>query len=253
MKRKIKILFENVRVSKEMGNIEEAIAYLHQIIEEDETNVMAYYLIANFYFELQNTETSIEYCDRALTIDPLYKEALELKAIIYEKQNEDLKAEEYYLKALEVDANFHNARNKLIHLYFYKIKNYEKTNIHCNYMLKNRDVERNEYKKKEKIKVAEHWFLLTTNIYASSLIKSKQYLEAINVIKEVVSFSRTYVDYFPGFFHAEEEQIYKLYYLMKDEKGMEESRNILIDECGFPEEELLDFEKEAEEGQLRTL
>ena len=253
MKRKIKTLFENVRVSKEMGNIEEAIAYLHQIIEEDETNVMAYYLIASFYLELRETETSIEYCDRALAIDPLYKEALELKAIIYEKQNEVLKAEEYYLKALDVDPNFHNARVKLIHLYYFKMKNYEKTNFHCDYMLKNRDVERNEYKKKDKIKIADNWFLLTANIYASSLIKSKQYLEAINVIKEEVSFSRTYVDYFPGFFHVEEEQIYKLYYLLKDEKGMEESRNTWVNEYNFPEEHLLNFEKEAEEGELGTL
>ncbi|MEN9917677.1 MAG: hypothetical protein RL662_113 [Bacteroidota bacterium] len=253
MSKKSKLLIAEAREYRKLGDKENTLALLHQAIEDDSTDLVAHYLLAAIYYELRSVEASHEYCDKVLNIDPLYKEALELKAIIHEKQEEYSLSEKYFLKGLEIDSGFHNARYNLINLYYYKIKDYEKTAYHCEWMLKNRDSERLAYSKQKRMKVAEIWYLQINNIYVSSLIKLKLYQKAIDAIKDQVDFCMTFVTYFPGFFHAEDEQIYKLYYLLKDNEGILEYKNKMVNEYGISNRDLEDFEKEAQNGELRAL
>jgi tetratricopeptide (TPR) repeat protein len=83
LSKKTKDLLTSAQIQRKLGKLDEALVFIHQAVENEPNQVIPYYLLATTYLEAGENEIAEQYCDQALQIAPLYKEALELKAILY--------------------------------------------------------------------------------------------------------------------------------------------------------------------------
>ena len=101
----IKLKDENARRLK----LEEAVLHLKSALRIHPSYKNAYLLLGNAHNYLGRYDESLDYYDKALQLDPTYKEALRNRALTYrdagkyfgEKEKNPLKAETYLKKALE--------------------------------------------------------------------------------------------------------------------------------------------------------
>jgi tetratricopeptide (TPR) repeat protein len=218
---------KNFRKQKEFA---EALAILHRVVNDKPNDAIYKYLLASTYFEADNMEMAKEYAHEIIQNDPNYKEAYELSGLINFKEEKYIEAEKEFIKALEIDPLFHNARYNLILLYFKQLKNYEKVEIHCKFMLANRDTDRNSLSQRQKHKIFMEWGAVAMGGVWYALAKQKKYSEAIDAIKEYIEFSMSTEKHVRLSQYANEySDIYKFYYLMGDKKNQEEYKKYFLD------------------------
>lgn len=221
-------------------------ALLHLIVK-NYPEAIYYYLLASTYYESGEAELALQYADTALTVDSDYKEAYELKGLIYEKEENYPQAEQMYLKALMIDPDFMTVREHLIDIYFFKQERYEDTIVQCNLFP-------DKYKF-EAYKEKAPRFLTWTTLYKArmscSYIYLKNYREAIKVINEYIEVIHFYFGEKEEYTLSDEDAIlYKLYYLLKDRDGLARMKKKWKEYYEVGDKYLYSMEKDAEQGYI---
>jgi tetratricopeptide (TPR) repeat protein len=243
-KKELNSLLLKAKKCRDYGEMAEAIAILHQIVNQYPEDVY-YYLLASTYFESRESESALEYADRTLEINDKNKEAYELKGIIFEKAEEWEKAEEMYLKALEIDYDFYEARDHLVQLYFWKQKRYEDTIKQCKFVF---SYKKFDFSTRKKLCDSLTWEVSFSFPLYASLIHSHQYEEAIKVLlklKKIEDEAGVSGDYNQ---HTTDEILYKLYFITNNPEGIKEYRNIWLSYYKIKGDEFEKWEKEAMNG-----
>jgi len=249
--RETKLLLIEAKHYRDTDDFPNALAHLHRIINEHPKNDQYSYLLASTYFEAKELEAAKKYAERTLEINASSKEAWELKGMINQEEKQYTEAEKCYLQALEIDSNFYKARVKLLELYFSYLNDYPKTEEHCEYLLEHQDPDRMEKTKKEKTKITEQWFFQTIRTSKLALIKQKKYKQAIERVKEEIKFFKSFVKInHPSYFVADEFDIYKLYYLDKDEENLIKYKEYLNEKYDMDEERYKFLESGADRGKF---
>ncbi|WP_367866936.1 tetratricopeptide repeat protein [Pedobacter sp. WC2423] len=236
-KEEIEVLLLEARAYRDMRNYAGALEDLHQIVNAVTDNVVYTYLLASTYLEAENTEAARLYADKAITIQANYKEAIELLGLINEAEEKFEAAEGCYLKCLEIDPNFDNARFLLVQLYsnyffpkrlgeyqdgyieFFNVP--EKVAKHATYLLEKNIVDLDKLTKK-KTRELSKFCLLTFRLLSVALYKLRKYEDCIQCLKKQIEFSSLHTKLFPGFFINEETNIFKLYHLLGNEEKKKE-------------------------------
>jgi len=223
----------------------EALAILHQIVAEY-PEVVYYYLLASTYYESGESEPTLQYTNAAIEVNPQYKEAYELKGLVYEKAEDYTQAEQMYLKALEIDPGFMNSRKQLIDIYYFKQERYEDVIEQCNqFPLK--------YKfetYKDKIPYYMQWFTPYNIRLHSSYILLNKYLEAIKVLNEYKEVLHFYYENENYTLADTDEILYKLYFLLKDGQGLSEIKDKYKNYYKVNDRYIQAIEKDADQGYI---
>lgn len=233
----IEILLLEARAYRDMRNYADALEDLHQVVNAVPNNVVYTYLLASTYLEAQNTEAARLYADNAIALLANYKEAIELLGLINEAEEKFEEAEACYLKCLEIDPNFDNARFLLVQLYsnrffskrlgeyqqgyfeFFNVP--EKIVEHATYLLEKNLIDLDKLTKKRKMELSK-FCLLTFRLLSIALYKLGRYEDCIHCLLRQIEFSSIHNKLFPGFFINEETNIFKLYHLLGNEEKTKE-------------------------------
>lgn len=270
-KEEIEVLLLEARAYRDMRNYAGALEDLHQIVNAVPDNVVYSYLLASTYLEAQNTVAARLYADKAITIQANYKEAIELLGLINEAEEKFEAAEGCYLKCLEIDPDFDNARFLLVQLYsnyffpkrigeyqdgyfeFFNVP--EKVVEHATFLLEKNLVDLDKLTKKKKLELAK-FCLLTSRLLSIALYKLGRYEDCIHCLQKDIEFSSSYNKLFPGFFINEETNIFKLYHLLGNEEKKKEYIKIFesyMNQAGNKnesEEHVLSSIAEADKGLI---
>jgi tetratricopeptide (TPR) repeat protein len=246
-KTELKKQLSTARFHREYGQYPEALAILHQVVNEYPEDKY-YYLLASTYFESGEQELALEYADKTLEINISNKETYELKGLIYEKQEELKQAENMYLKALDIDPDFFNARDKLIYLYYLKEKNYEKTIHQCDLVFSKY---RFEIYKDNNPSILFQYFLTFGDVFYKSYIHLNRYEDAIKILLEkkrvinyIVKGNENYI------LSSDDAILYKLYCILKDEKGIAEMKVRWKNYYQVSDSYISGMEKDAVQGYI---
>ena len=240
---KIDLLLAEAKVYRDNWQFDQAIANLHQIVNNNPQEEKYKYLLASTYLEARNTEAALRYADELLELNTSNKEAYELKGLAYEAEKKYEEAEKNYIKAIQIDPLFINARYNLIQLYSnvffpnrytsyepgYKeiYKDPDFVIKHSNILLEQIQKKIDGNKKLSKLEKRDleirHGF--TSRLLSIALYKKEEYRECINILENSIKHRSSNTKTFPGFFINDEINIYKLYYLLNDQIGMNEYGN----------------------------
>jgi tetratricopeptide (TPR) repeat protein len=248
-KQELKQKLADAKNFRDFSYYAEALTLLHQIVNEYPT-AMHYYLLAGTYFESGEADPALEYADEALKVDPKYKNAYDLKARAYEWDKKYPEAEQMYLKALEIDPDFFDARNGLVDLYWHKTKDYEKVIEQCEWIFSQYDsftfIE-NEFK------VKFRWLGAFYSPAQESYIYLKKYKEAIKLI---LRYKYIITNYFPpkgddeGTLVEEDVCLFKLYYLLGLKDELEQQQKYYQQKYNASDNEINSMKKDAEQGYI---
>jgi tetratricopeptide (TPR) repeat protein len=241
--KELKSLLRKAKECRNEGRYPETLSILHQIVAEYPKDVY-YYLLASTYFEVREIEPALEYADKALEINDKNKEACELKGIIFEKEEEWEKAEEMYLKALEIDYDFFEARSHLLTLYFQKQKRYEDTIKQCEFVLSYRKFDATTHKV---INENFKWIGFFCCCYISYILLQR-YEDAITLILKYKDVQEKAKILTGRWLHYEDELLYKLYWVTNNKEGIEAYRDRWLNFYEMEKEQLDIWEKEAMNG-----
>ena len=245
-KKELKKKIAEARQYREFAQYTEAIALLHQITTEY-PEAKYYYLLAATYYESRETEPALLYSDEALKINNAYKEVYWLKAKIYENEKKYKQAEQMYLKALEIDIDYFEARIGLVDLYWKKEKDYEKTIQQCEFVFSRYDsFSFNKEEMKEKFK----WLGALYIDSKESYIHFKKYDDAIRLInryKEVMNFIDDGDEYT---LVSEDRHLYKLYYIIGNKEMLEQQQKLLQEHYKFSNTKIIGLQKDAVQGYI---
>ena len=86
--------------------INEKMAYVNQIIEKYKDSADGYYYRGEFYIKFEKFYAAIKDFEKALEIDPNYKEAYRGKGVCYSRLGDNDLAIKNYKKALEIDPKY---------------------------------------------------------------------------------------------------------------------------------------------------
>ncbi|MBI4243581.1 MAG: tetratricopeptide repeat protein [Planctomycetes bacterium] len=120
-----------------------------------------------------NPDTALKLLDKAIELDPIFPQAFQQKALIYEKQNRTDLAEINYTKAIEVSPTdkssiYYHSRAR----YYHRNKKYDKAERDYKIALENSSFDPNRI-----------YYLLN---YATLLEDTERYMEAINKYAEIL-------------------------------------------------------------------
>jgi len=246
MKEKERLILLEVQYYRAQFKYDEALVLLHQLIIKYPNNDVYHFLVSALYFEINEIEPALEYCEKALELNSLSNEALELRGLIYIKEENFDAAKKEFIKILDNNIDYFQAHMHLISLYHDSLEDYENTIKHCEFLLTNRDIDRNNYTKKQKQKILE-WLLPVNSYLLSSLIKTKEYHEALLLIENDIHFREKIVDNYQGYFLHEEINIYKLCFLLNNPEKTKYWENYLIDKYNVDKNFIPNIIKEATE------
>lgn len=248
-KKQIDKLLSEAKKYREKGDFSNVVALLHQIVESSSDNLIYRYLLAATYFEAGREDEAKKYAAEIITEESDSKEALELSGLICKVEwlnfldNDTPKAKKcfdeallFFNRALDIDADFHNARMNLINLYReYVVRNqpvkqeyYKEIEKHCTYMLANRDTNRDSLSRKEKERIYFNWYASVSSFLKFVLFSQHKYKEIIPVVEDYVNFAtmaNKKVDLF--WFINEYGTVYKAYYLSGDMIGLDKFKKEL--------------------------
>ena len=247
-KRELKKKLSEAKQYRYYAQYAETLAILHQIVAEYPEAVY-YYLLAATYLEAGEKDLAMQYLDEALNIDTNHKEAYELKAKVYESEKKYNEAEQMYLKALEIDPDFFNARKGLVDLYFKKEKNYEETIQQCEFVFNRYELETfNEYE----LKIKYDWFISFKNPLYSAYVYKGRYNDAIRVLNRDKEVIKEYIGKGKDSYTlaSQDRILYKLYYLLKSESKLNEFRERWKNYYRMSDSYILGLEKDAEQGYI---
>lgn len=251
-KQKIKDpLLVEVKYYRDNRQFPEALAALHQLSTKYPEHVSLLYLLASTYYESENEDEALIYCDLAIEKDKQYKEAYELKGILLKRKGEYEQSEKSLLQCLTIDPIMHQARKHIIALYYFYLKDYEKAEQNCVYMLQHRNPDRENLSRRAKIKVWD-WCLLIENMYRSTLIQLKKYKEAADVIKKSIAFGLSITDD-PSIYMSDNVKIYSLYYISKDEENRKKQYDYLRDFYKIAEWEIQEYETSIDNNGISVM
>lgn len=219
-----------------------ALATLHRLDTKYPKNILINYLLASTYLESHNIDPALNYCNKVLKLNIINKEALELMGIILKREKKYLEAEEYLLKALEQDTQMYTTRMHLASLYYFLLKNYDKGNEQCEYILTHQYTNRDNFTKKDKVKILS-WLLDLTSLYRWGLIMQKRYLAAADILNYDILFTAGINDTLP--YEVDEIMLYQLYYLSLDNEKIEQQKERLRELYNIQESEFELFQKNA--------
>ena len=229
----------------------EALATLHRLSAKYPDHVSLLYLLASTYYESGNENEAIVYCNKAIEKDNLCKEAYELKGILLKRKGDYAESEKNLLHTLELDPDMHQARKHLIGLYYFYLKEYEKSEEHCVYMLRHRDPDRDSMPKRKKAKVLD-WILLISNMYLSTLIQLKKYREGAELWENLMAFSLSLTDD-PSIYLSEHSKMYLLYYIAGDEENRKKKYGYLREFYGISEAEIKEDEIDVDKNGIPVM
>ena len=122
-----------------LSNMPEAIRYYKKALELDSKNADIPYYIASLYVNINDTTSAKEYLNKALTLNPLNKQAKELATYISEKEGQEkltkavsLYDEKKYIEAITTFDEIISENQKNATVYYYRalcydaLNNYEK-------------------------------------------------------------------------------------------------------------------------------
>lgn len=245
-KKELKTKIAEAQHYRQFAQYAEALALLHQITAEY-PEAQYYYLLAATYYESGKAEAAWQYLDEALKINPAYKEVYWLKAKIYENQKQYKQAEQMYLKALEIDMDYFEARIGLIDLYCKKQKDGEKTIQQCEFVISRyNSFAFNKEEMKEKFK----WLGAVYIELKESYIHCKRYKDAIRLInryKEVMNFIDDGDEYT---LVSEDRHLYKLYYIIGNKEMLEQQQKLLQEHYKFSNTKIIGLQKDAVQGYI---
>lgn len=246
-KKELKIKLGEAKYYRNHARYADAIALLHQIVEAyPETKY--FYLLGGTYLEAGENDLALQYLDEALAIDPTYKNAYELKAKAYENKKEYLLAEQMYLKALDIDPDFFNARDSLVDLYWHKLKDYAKTIEQCEYVYNRQHIytfPKEEFPKKDR------WFSAFYPALRKSYLVEKRYDDLLKVFDR----KKYIMDHYMGgeedlLFSSEDRILYKLYYLWDNQEKLNELTLKFKEYYHVSNKFLQSMQKDAEQGYI---
>lgn len=220
-------------------DLDNAIAILHQVTNKYPKDNY-FYLLAATYLEAGEVDSALEYADKALEMNNQNKEAYELKGFIFEEQNSLEEAESMYLKVLEIDYDYYDVREKLVELYLEQ-ERYEDVIKQCEFVL---SYKKFDFSTQKNLIESTGWkgFII---YLCRAHIHLKQYEEAIKNLlryKELEIQAGVYGEY--DFFNTD-SKLYKLYLLAKNEDGIAEYKNLLLNHYELSEDDLKKVESEA--------
>lgn len=109
---------EQVSKLLEENKVEEALALVNQLLEQNPDSAPLYNLLARIYGEKKgNTDAAIPYLNKALELDPNFVSAYENLGIAYATKGNFPKALELLQKALELDPENRHVMNNIAMLY----------------------------------------------------------------------------------------------------------------------------------------
>jgi tetratricopeptide (TPR) repeat protein len=243
-KKEVNNLLLKAKKCREYGEFPEAIAILHQIVNEHPEDVYCY-LLASTYFETREIELAMEYAEKALEINDKNKEAYELKGIIFEKEDELEKAEEMYLKALEIDYDFYEVRDRLVQLYLWKQERYLDVIKQCEFVF---SYKKFDFSTRKKLTDSIKWEVSFSYPLYHSYIHLREYEKAIKVLLKYKEFTEKAGVSGNYNLHREDELLYKLYFVTNNKAGTEEYRDRWMNFYKIKKERLDMMEKEAMSG-----
>ena len=248
--KEIEKLLKKANNERLFGDTAKALAILHQLHTEFPKEKKYIGLLASTYYGKGEKEIALEYCEKALALDPNYKEIYELKGMIAYLMGDIVRAEQFYKKALEIDPLFAGDRIRLAQLYFEQ-KQYEQVIEECSFILKNNDIERWSYTIEQKDILLINWLLSTYSLLWQAFIELKEYKKAIETITEYLKFASCTVKD-PYYFHQEDELLFKLYYLIGDQKKFEEYKDRWLHFYKVVQGRVLGMQKDADQGYIIT-
>lgn len=199
-----------------------AISRLHQLVELSPKNEQYRYLLAATYMQAKNMQAAINTANELLAINPDNKEAIDLLGLIATEEKRYTDAESYFLKALDLDPAYFDARLHLIELYFKYLRNDEALETHAKYMLEYQDVDRDTYPQKKLIKVASNWLYLTLFALMQCLGRQHKFEEAIEIVRYKIQLNEKTIRRYKSLDSINDYgYIYKFYYLMRDNENLE--------------------------------
>jgi len=245
-----RLLFQ-LKNYEEFAKFSDCFYILHQLANQY-PNVTFFQEIAQTYYSNRNLDTLLNHIENTILSHPEYKKfCLLIKGLIYEEQEKLNDAEKMYLKALDIDYDYFDARNQLIKLYFYKNKRYQETIKHCElvFSYKNFDlIDKKNYSSTFK------WLYSLWNPLFESYIYTDQYMKAIKIIEHKkqtldIFFKGNYEDNF----YDENIILFKLYYLLKDQKKSKELIYILKNYYKVSDEFIQGMKKDADQKYISNL
>lgn len=246
-KKELNSLLSKAKRCRSYGDYADALALLHQVVENYPEPIY-YYLLASTYYESGESEIAIQYADIALLKNPEYKEVYELKGMIYDNDKDYALAQQMCLKALKIDPEFINVRKLLIGMLAEQGR-HENVIAECALFPEKYKFE--AYKDK-----APHFFvefMFYETMLENSYIHLKQYQNVIQVVKEYIEVFRFYHNKENYSLADSDKLLYKLYYLLKDRDGMLMVKKKWKEYYKVNDEYIHSLEKDAEQGYLTTV
>lgn len=243
-------LLQKISNQRMFGEAEKAIANLHILNNEFPKNKQYLALLANAYLDVDADDAALEYCNKALEVDPHYSEAFELKGMIAEKKEDDDLAEKYYRESISQEVPFKMGYLRLVLLY-YRLERYDDAIKEAEYLLANFDKNRDESSAEYQRKIFAQWLSLTFIRLYSSLIRTEQFEKAIEKVNEYVAFRSNYVKD-PYQFLTEDELLFKLYHTIQDPEKMESSEDRMLNHYMVPSNIVAAMKKDVEQGYIES-
>jgi tetratricopeptide (TPR) repeat protein len=187
MNENIKKLYAKAEQHRKNMEFAEAIALYHQITNQVPEDVNYWYLLGCSYFEARNDREAIKYFTKATELKPNFKEAWfmlgEVWSYFFSASKDNVKAAEYYEKAVKIDSHYRKAVHKLIGCLILT-QQYEKSLYYCEQELidfkPNFSLPQRQYLKS----IDDYTPILDARF--NSLIGLKRFPEAIERIKEYI-------------------------------------------------------------------
>lgn len=226
----------------------EALAILHQLNTEFPQEIKYVGLLASTYWAAGEKDTAKEYCYKALELDANCEFIYELLGIIAEEGETNIPlAKQHYLKALELNPDFAQAREKLM-LIYYEEKDYQATIQECMYLISNNNL-KPDYTPRQKRGVWMEWLFMAYTRLWESMILTKEYQQAIFYILQYVDLRRPEIED-PYFFDNEERILFKLYYLLQNKDKVAEYRDKWLNFYKIPLDHIISMEKDTDQGYI---
>lgn len=104
-------------VEKKTGNLEAAVTFYKKAVENNNQFHIAHYALGRSFYELQNNEAAISSLNNAITADPTYAKAYELRGIIYQSLNNISEAVQNFELAVTYNSKAYVANFRLASAY----------------------------------------------------------------------------------------------------------------------------------------
>jgi tetratricopeptide (TPR) repeat protein len=220
---KIEQLLLAAKTYRESGRIAETLATLSQIVDNCPDEIKYKYLLAATFFEAEGYDDAEFYAFQVIEKDENAKESLALLGLIHAHEEKYEEAETFFKKALAIDPDFHNARFNLIKLYDERLSNDEELIKNGYYMCEHRDTDKELLSVKKRLAILFEWYTYVLAVMIRACARQKRYREVIELCENHIAFydlchKKTPS---PSEHLSEYGNIYKAYYLLNDNEGLE--------------------------------